>query len=53
MALIIHFFSYILFLYCSYNVWRLTHTVEIFVSDCLSSSYVIQNTNIWRSHGQA
>jgi len=41
-ALTINFFSRILFLYCSYNIWRYTHSVKIFISDCLLSSSVRQ-----------
>jgi len=41
-ALAINFFSRILFLYCSYKISRFTHSVKIFISDCLSSSSVRQ-----------
>jgi len=52
MALTITFFSCRLFLYFSYNMWRLMHSVEISFldSDCLLTSSVIQNTCIWWPH---
>jgi len=53
-ALTINFFSRILFLYCSYNVWQFTHSVKILISDCLLSSSVRQKHqhmgSIWFMH---
>jgi len=44
-ALTSNFLSYILFLYCSYTIWRLTHCVKILLLLFVAFS-VTQNTSI-------